>query len=240
MVWSASTQSVAAPIDKVAIISLIGDVITIDTYRRRVGTGIDTNHQDILPVKSPVFDHTALLAAEEAVAKLIPGASISALVVPSPGSDADPNRILLDGKVSPSSALLAALHQNGFTHLLAITKYRALARLELAGGTVGSGRLQGIGFYIDNDFGTSRSDTGEPAKGFIAPYVYIRLDLIDLASLELLREETITTSSVRSAARNKTGSDPWGAMTPEEKISMLREFIKEHISAAVPLLFRSK
>jgi hypothetical protein len=240
MAWSANAQNQESSFKKVAIISLIGDVMTIDTYRRRVGTSVDTNYQEIVALPEPIFDHAALGASEDALAKLIPATAIASLVVPTPGSDSDPSRLLLEGKVSPSNALISTLRQSGFTHLLAIGKHRAPARLQLAEGAVGSGYLKGIGFYIDNDFATKRSDTGETARGFIAPYVYIKLVLVDLDSLELRGEEVITASAVRAAARNKTGFNAWDAISPEEKVSMLRALLGQRISVAVPLLFRSR
>lgn len=240
ILFSANAQPVDASFKKVAVISLIGDKMTIDTYRRRVGTGVDTNHQYIVSLPTPVFDHAALAAAESALAKLLPAASIAPLVVPAAGSDSDPARVLADGKVSPSNPLITALRKNGYTHLLAIIKHRAPARLQLVGEATGNGYLKGLGFYIDNDLRTHDSSTGERGQGFVAPYVYIRLVLLDLTSLEIRGEQTITASTTRTAGRNKTGFDPWGAMTADEKVSVLKSLIQERIAAGVPELFRSK
>ncbi len=237
---SANAQGVDESMKKVAIVSLIGDVMTVDTYRPRVGTGVDSNHRDVIPIQTPVFDHTALLAAGDALTKLNPAAAVVSLAVPAPDSESDPARLVVDGKVAAASAFIATLKEQGFTHLLTITKHRAPARLHFVGSTVGSGYLQGIGFYIDNDYRTSRGDTGETGKGFMAPYVYIKLTLVDLGSLQLRGEETVTASVARSAARNKDGFSPWGAMTPEQKVGMLKSMIKRHVSEAVPLLFRPK
>ena len=237
---SANAQTADDSLKKVAIVSLIGEVMTIDTYRPKVGTSIDSNHRDVIPIQTPVFDHTALLAAGDALAKLNPAAVVVSLAVPAPGSDADPARLVVDGKVAPSSAFIASLQEQGFTHLLTITKHRAPARLHLGVDTVGSGNLQGIGFYVDNDFRTRRRDTGETGTGFMAPYVYIKLTLVELGTLQLRGEEVIMASAARSAANNKDGFSPWGAMTPEQKVGMLKSLIKRHVTETVPLLFRPK
>lgn len=237
---AASAEPAAASLKKVAVISLIGDEMTIDTYRRRVGTGVDVNHQEVIALPTPVFDHAALFAAEDALVRLLPAASIAPLAVPAAGSDSDPARVVEDGKVSPTNPLIATLRQGGFTHLLTIAKHRAPARLQLAGSTVGSGYLKGLGFYIDNHLPTLIRDTNERGQGFVAPYVYVRLALIDLASLDLRGEQTITASTTRSAASNKTGFDAWGAMTADEKLSVLKWLIEERIAGAVPELLRAK
>jgi len=241
MPLSAHAQSSANLRGKVAVVSLIGNVITIDTYRRKVGTLIGANYQEVLPVSTPIFDNTVISVAADAVyPQLAPGASVATLAVPTPDSGFDPARLVVDGAVSRSNALVTALRESGFTHLLAITKHRGAARLQLADVTVGSGNLQGIGFYVDNDLGTYRTDTGAMGRGFIAPYAYLRLLLINVDSLEIQGDKTVTASAARSSVDNKTGFDPWGAMTAEEKVSMLQSLLKEHVAAAVPLLFAQK
>jgi len=237
---SANAQTADDSLKKAAVASLIGDVMTVDTYRPRVGTGIDSNHHDVFPFHTPVFDHTALFAAGDALTQLNPAAAVVSPAVPAPGSDSDPARLVVDGKVAPSNAFISSLKEQGFTHPLTITKLRPPARLHLSGNTVGSGNLQGIGFYVDNDYRTSRGDTGETGRGFTAPYVYIKPTLVELGSLQLLGEEAIMASVARSAARNKDGFSPWGAMTPEQKVGMLKSLIKRHVTEAVPLLFRPK
>jgi hypothetical protein len=237
---AANAQAVDASIKKVAILSLIGDVMTVDTYRPRINTGIDSNRQESIPVGSPVFDHAAIFAASDALAALMPASSVSALPVPVAGSGSDPNRLLADGPIPPANALVASLRQSGFSHLLLLSKYRGLAHLQLKDIAVGSGHLRGIGFYIDHNMGTKNSDTGETGQGFIAPYVYIRLTLVDLATLDVRGEQTISASETWSASRNEKGFDPWGAITPEQKVASLKRLIEVNVSAAVPKLFRVK
>jgi hypothetical protein len=239
LIGSAQAQNTDTPYKKVAVTSLIGDVITVDIYRKRVGTMIDSNLQEKLPVPTAVFDELALKTASDAVTKALPSASTATLSVAAPGSDLDPAQFLVDGRIAASHRLAVALRDAGFTHLLVITKQRAQARLKFASSSVGSGYLQGIGFYIDNSLNTMRLDTQEKSRGMIAPYVYIKLALVDLASLQQIREQVINDSTTRSAAGHAEALDAWGAVTPEEKVSLLQELIRENVSAAIPLLFKS-
>lgn len=231
-------QGAAASVTKVAITSLIGDVLSINTYRRQVGTSLEASQQELVPIAAPVFDHAALLAAERALAALLPSTSISTLATPKSGSDSDPSRLWVDGKVAPGNPLITALRQENFTHLLTITKHRAPARMQLRQLTVGSGFLLGLGFYIDNFLPTKNVETGETGRGFVAPYAYFKLTLLDLSSLANRGEQFITASTSRSAADNKEGMHPWGAMTPDEKVSTLQGLIETRIAAAVPELVR--
>jgi hypothetical protein len=239
LISAVSAQSAETPYKKIAVASLIGDVFTVDIYRKRVGTMIDSNQQEKLPVPTPEFDEVALKAASEAVTKALPSASLAALTVAAAGSDLDPAQFLINGRIAASHRLGTALRDAGFTHLLVIAKHRGAARLKFASSSVGSGYLQGIGFYIDNSLNTIRLDTQEKSRGMIAPYVYIKLALVDLASLQQIREQVIMDSTTRSAAGHKEALDAWSAVTSEEKVSLLQELIRENVSAAIPLLFKS-
>jgi hypothetical protein len=147
---------------------------------------------------------------------------------------------VLDGKLQQSSGLFSALKREGFTHLLLLSKHRAPARLQLSNSSVGSGYLSGLGYYIDGALRTQRADTGESARGFIAPYAYLKLTLIDVDLMHLVRAEEIIQSTVRSAARNENGLDPWGAMSTEQKFSVLQDLIVQGVTEAVPAVFGFK
>jgi hypothetical protein len=178
----------------------------------------------------------AMETVASALAKSLSSVQLAKLSVPRAGTDLDPAQFLIDGRIAASHRMVGALRDAGFTHLLVVTKHRAPARLQMAGSSIGSGHLSGLGFYVDPTYTTMRMDTLESAKGFIAPYVYVRLALVDLASLQQVRERSITEGIVRSAARNPEGFDAWGAMKAEEKVSMLQDLLRYHVQEAVPLL----
>jgi hypothetical protein len=93
-----------------------------------------------------------------------------------------------------------------------------------------------MGFYVDQSLSVENTRTGERSEGIVAPYLYIQLRLVELATLEV-RTQTITANSVAAAAQNKTGMDAWGALTAEEKIRAAESLIKLHVAQAVPALF---
>lgn len=237
-VAAAHGQSVDTPYKNIAITSLIGDVISVDVYRKRVGTMVDTNLQEKLPVPSPVFDELAMKTASEALTKALPSASLATLSVAQAGSDLDPAQFLIDGRIASSHRLAVALRDAGFTHLLVIAKHRAPARLKFASSSFGSGYLRGIGFYVDNSILTRRLDTQEVSRGVLAPYAYFKLVLVDLKSLQQVREQLITDSATESAAGHKEALAAWESLTAEEKVSLLQHLIRSNVEAATPLLFK--
>ena len=235
---SACADAADAPVRKIAVTSLIGDVLTIDTYRKRTSSHIENNLQQIVPSGTAAFDLAALAAARGPIARVFPSAEIALLAVPAANSDLDPTRAIVDGTtVAPTGALVGALRREGFTHLLMIVKHRALAHLQLVGQTVGSGQLQGLGFYVDNELPVYQAETHETGRGFLAPYVYVRLWLVDVASLQVIGEKTVTASTTRA---NYVGLSPWDAMSSEAKVALLTDMVSKNVGAAMASLLESK
>jgi hypothetical protein len=227
----------AAP--KVAVTSLVADQFTVTLYRDSTGTNL-SNRASTVKMPGPMLDIALLKAAQDAIAKAAPGAAVFPLKVPAAGSNVDPALVYQDGKPDPQNVLVEALRKQGFTHLLTATKLRNSNIIALASGTIGTnkGALEGIGFYVDPTLGVENGAMGR-SEGIIAPYVYIELRLVDLATLET-RSQRITDNSVAASAQNKAGADAWGALTAEEKIDHLQRLIQRGVAREVPALFQAK
>lgn len=222
-----------------AVLSLVGDQMSVDIYRDRTGTNLDTNRTTAYPFDDPVFDHMALLAASEAVRRELPAAKVVTLGVPKAGSTFDPNRIVAEKDALATHPVIEALRGQGYTHLLAISKLRAPARMDFVGQTIGSGQVQGLGFYVDPFLAmVRRQDTGETSVGFIAPYAYLRLSLVETASGRVLSERPITANVVTTMA-GTPAMTLWEAMTPSQKVQALRALIDRSIRSAVPGMLRA-
>ncbi len=235
----AQAQAPAPVAAKIAISSLVGDILTVSIYR---GTGTNlSNAANVLKMPGPLLDIEVLKAAQEAVGKVAPDATVLLLKVAVAGSDMDPAAVVADDKVVAGNALIDALRQQGFTHLVTATKYRHnnVIRLAYSTPTTGRGQLEGMGFYVDPSLRVQNTRTGEHSEGIIAPYLYIQLRLVDLATMEV-RTQSITANSVAAAAQNKTGMDAWGALTPQEKLREAESLIKANVANAVPALFQPK
>ncbi len=237
--FAAQAQAPAPAAPKIAITSLVGDVLTVTAYREATGTNLG-NSSTYLKMPGPLLDIAVLKVAQEAVAKAVPGATVFPLKVPVAGSNVDPAAIVVDDKVVAGNVLVDALQKQGFTHLLMATKYRHVSAIRLTSGAVTfRGQLEGLGFYVDPILKVQNTRTGELSEGIVAPYLYIQLRLVDLGTLDV-RTQSITANSTAGASQNKTGMDAWGALTPEEKIRAAESLIKEYVTQAVPALFQPK
>lgn len=223
---------------KYAVLSVIGDSLTIVTFQPGTGSRLDRNVRSTIVLPSPVFDNTALLAVDEAIRKEEPGAQTALLSVPGLQSRIHQERVVEGQPFSPPEELTEALGKVAATHLFLVARHRSEAGLPTTHGRLGSGTLEGLGFYIDGQTRLKRADTGESGIGFLAPYAYFSVSLIELPSMKVLRQQRITSATTLSSARNTTGADAWGALSSSRKIAILREFVTREIAKAIPVLVR--
>lgn len=227
-----------APAAKIAVSSLVGDQVTVTVYREATTTSL-SNTSSVLKMPGPMLDVAVLKTAQDAVEKALPGAAVYPLKVPAAGSSVDPALVYAGDRPVAGNVLVDALKQQGFTHLLTATKHRNNNIIRIADGALGTGHgaIEGLGFYVDPTIRVQNTKTGELSEGMIAPYLYIRLRLLDLSTMAV-RTQTITANSAAGSARNQNGTDAWGALTAEEKMRALDALIREHVAEAVPLLFQ--
>jgi hypothetical protein len=222
-----------------AVLSLVGDRLTVVGYMRKVGSAHDTNEQQVVPLNDTVLDADCLRAAEEGLGKADSGAPVSLLFAAS-RKQYEGHAGFFDGnKAKLPGDILAPMRSTGSTHLVLVTKLRAQASFEFVGGTrTGSGWIEGIGFYIDRVTRTTNAATGQQGLGYLVPYAYMQASLIDLASSEVLRSERILASRLVGASQSEDGANPWEALAPKQKIDVLRGLVRRGVSGAVESIAR--
>lgn len=219
-----------------AVLSIIGDKMTMVTYRPSVGSNLDRNSHQEVPVNDAAFDNIALLAVDEAIKRVDPQATTTLLTV-THGAVYRLSDAMLD-RPDDSSALLGAikgmLQKSQATRLILVTKHRGDALLKAESGSVGSGKLAGIGFYVDEVKPTYIRNTGKTGIGFVSPYAYLAVNLIDVASMKPIRRIVATESITVSTAQAKNSMRPWDALSSKEKFDSLETLIRKGIDRAVP------
>lgn len=223
-----------------AALSLVGDGITIVFHRMETGSHIDRNERQYVELADPVLDNTVLKSVERAVLSTRPGTKVVLLGARNPALFAAQQRSFDEASGSSSivAQVRAAALAAGATHLLLVTKLRHDAMLRLSSSHTGSGKLQGLGFYLDFAKRTRRADTGERGQGFIAPYAYFKVSLVELASGRVEGERDVVASTTRSTAHGET-THPWDAMSAEQKVAALQVLIRREIARVVPELLGS-
>lgn len=219
-----------------AVLSLIGDRINIVGHQATTGSSMDRNRQGSLAVGVHALDTTAVVAAVNTIKRLDPRAATVGLT-----SDNAALYELQNELFEPqerSVALLAGLREliasQHATHLVLITKHRGDALLRLEKYSTGSGKIEGVGFYMDADLRTKRTDTYATGQGFLAPYAYLKLTLIDAGTMGVIREQTVEETTTLSTARAEGSLNPADVLTPAQKVTALQTMIRRAVARGMP------
>ena len=219
-----------------AVMSLIGDEISIVHYRPTVRSNLDVNPKQTVAMPDDSFDRAAIVAAEGAIKRAVPAAATTLLLVSDKTLYARQQELFESEDASRAlvAMLGALLKDNGTRYLVLITKHRAEARMKFDRARIGSGKISGLGFYLDYQLRTTRNDTGESGAGFVAPFAYLAVSLVDLQTGAVIRTRSATESHALSSARSTTSADPWDALTPEQKVRILRDLARLAIDEVMP------
>lgn len=219
-----------------AILSLIGDRLMVaQYYPNESAFRTDGNLQAVVQLDDNAFDKSALQAADGAL-KAIDKSAKPVLLVAKDTSLYDAQAALAKSNQS-STALLERidpmLRGSGATHLVLITKLKHEARVQVLKDTMlGSGELEGVGFYVDAGRG-SPGQMGSTTNAVLGPFAYFRLELIDLATRNVVKEEKVVASRTFS---NPGSANPWATLTNAEKIGTLQDIIRRETARAIPVL----
>ncbi|MEO7743066.1 MAG: hypothetical protein ABIR98_09030 [Usitatibacter sp.] len=218
-----------------AVLSLVGDQLLISQRGVSTGSRLDRNTREFVRLAGPAFDHEALFAIEDAIKRSGKGVEVVLLGTNDPALFEAQRRVLDEEGSTQTllSAVQAVAASASATHLILLSKYRGDARLRVADGHVGAGTLEGLGFYLDHTSRMRSAHTGEQSQGFIAPFAYMRLSLVELPGGKLLREENVTASTTVASQKSDA---TWQILTAEQKARILRGLIRREIDRVIPLL----
>jgi len=231
--FAAAAQAADAP--RYAVLSLIGDRLLLVQRLPATETQPERNLIEFLDLDAKVFDQTAVLAVNGALKRANPSAQPILLEARDASLYSAQAALLEHGGFEPLRKLLAGTKA---THLILITRLRYEAMLQTESGHLGSGPLEGLGFYLDRTKQLVRSDTGQNAVGFLGPFTYFQVSLYDLARRQVVKQEQVVASRTLSAARSPEG-DPWTALSAEDKVRVLQQMLRGEIARVVPPLVRS-
>ena len=223
-----------APVQKVAVVAAFGDSLSVVTYEPVTGSRVARNRTQPVAVPDRSFDAYAADSAVTVLRKSTPQwQAFTAIVDTVTGATVESLR--KGNRVQFPEEAARALAQEGVTHVVLITRFRAPAALKVELGTVGSGALEGIGFYIDRSMPLKRSDTEEIGIGFLAPFAYLQLSLVDLASGEIARTAHATETTSFSGTSGESGH-PWDALDAKAKVAALNAQIRAAVEKAATAL----
>lgn len=229
----------AAEARRFAVLSLIGDELTVAAPVLTTASRMERSPRTVVRVDDPVLDHAALLAADDALRGLEPGTKPVLLAARNPAHLAEQAKALDDpARFRPMvEAIRGSLGDVAASHLVLVAKYRHEAAIELQDGRIGSGKLQGLGFYVDPDREIVNRETGATSRGFIAPFAYFRVLLVDLATGRIEGDEPVIAAYAHTLG-DADNPDPWKGLSAGDKVRILRELVRAETLRAVPRVLR--
>ncbi len=221
-----------------AVISEIErDVHAIIYVEQSTGTRLQRYQRESLGVPAGTMDKLALVAAQNSLKTAAPSAK-PWLLAPADSDFFEGGLETTAGRtVKLPKDLADAFKENKTTHLLLFTRHKAQAQFRFENAMEGDTNLEGIGFFVERATRVINRETSTSGIGFLAPFVYFRASLIEVATGKVLKTETARASRVYGAGDSKSGvAVPWQALTPEEKMTALREMLEGEVKRVVPLL----
>jgi len=223
-----------------AILSLVGDHATVIGQAKQTGSRLEQNPRSVIQLPDSGLDDFAARVAYATIAKVRPNASITAFRAKDPALYAIRDA-WLDADVTQVRELLSLvadqLPPSPDGHLLLVTPYRDELRLQTDSDYRGSGKVGGLGFYVDVST-PFHSDAGETATGFLGVFANFQLVLINSQSNAIEAHQRIVVGSTFAAARAKDRT-AWNALSPPQKIQALQFLLKREIERALPAMLSS-
>lgn len=225
-----------------AILSLVGDEMMIVQREMQTGTRLEANSRQSVQMPDATIDRAMAFAIEDAVKRSEPSAKTTLLVSRRQAVYDSIARVLDKGGTTEQAyeavrPLIATA--KGATHVILVTKYKTRAMLRIRDGYIGSGWLEGVGFYVDYG-STARSPiTADAERGLISPYAYFKVSLIDAATGKVIAEDRVIGSNAYTVDTGTIG-DAWHAISPQEKEKRLQDMIREEAARVVPTVIAGR
>lgn len=239
-VGAVRAQTPASQTVRYAVVSAVGDQLTVVYARLQTGSRLDRNYHDVTALPDNTLDRLVLRNVD-AVVKRTGGAEVAALAAANK-SLFTAQKDGLTGKQSSDAAVkafAAALPPGGADRLLLVLKHRAEARIPIREGVIGLGRLEGVGFYVDSETYLKSATTGNVGQGFLAPFAYVRLVLAD-AEGRIIDERRVEAARSFSIGDARDALQPWEVLNADAKVAVLDQLLKAEIEKALPGLLATK
>jgi len=219
--------------NKFAVLSLLGDSVQLINLTPARGDSVQSGEWTAAP--SGGLDNAVLQTLNTAVKDSAKNREAKLYTSSTRSMFGDPANLFVDGKLKLPGKLGEAVRQSGAGQLLLITRSRQEPALAAALPARILTSLEGPGFVLDQRPSAQVGFDGQGGLPVFAPYVSIRVALIDLSDLKLKREQSLAVASRLPVAR-EAAANPWAATTPEQRVKALEALIEAELPNAVKSL----
>lgn len=217
----------ASEITKLGVMSVLGREVEVVIHAPTTGTRVDRNAKDTLKIGNE-FENFVLRTTVNSARSAGLG---EAMVLSRPANGSMPWQ--RDGQaVLVTRPLLEAAQAAKLSHLVLIQPARGEAKLQMERTVVGNGQVQGLGFYVDTTIDVELSETHRHSSGFVAPFAYFDIYLVEVATLDLQAEHRARVA-VALANPDLAGGDAWASLSTQSKVETLQKMIQDEVEKAV-------
>ena len=225
-----------AAAQRYAVISLIGDRMQLAYAKGVEGQPVDRIERRWVTLDDTTIDRAALLAVNEGLREMVPGSEpvlLQAFERPlfdiSAGTAAvvDHIRQLVRNEKGPRVTRAVIISKTTYDGIPALQKPH-----------IGSGTLEGVGFFVGRTPPPAGLDPNSAGPGFLSPFAYFEVALVDLVSGRVLNRERGTASNAISAQGTDTGN-PWDTLSGQQKVQAIVNLVQTELKIVLPKVLKN-
>lgn len=229
----AAEEKTARDPNKFAALSLLGDNVQLISLTPARGDTVQSGEWASSPAGG--LDNAVLQALNGAIKAAGADREVKLYTSTTRSLFGDPAHLFVNGKLSLPGKLGEAVRQSGAAKLLLVTRSRQEPALAAALPARILGTLEGPGFVLDQRPSAQIGFDGQPGLPVFAPYLSIRVALVDLDDLRLQREQSLAVAT-RLPVAAEAAANPWAATTVEQRVKALEALIETELPKAVSSL----
>ncbi len=220
-----------------ALVSMVGSQLQITHELPETGSHRDTNRQGVAPMGEARLDQAVLATAHRVLVQRLAGNAMDRLFVVAPDKEQDHRRLTVGDTLVLPRSVADDLTRESVDRIVLIAPLRSEAMLQAKSSYLGKGRIEGIGLYVNAVQDMRRIDTGEIHRGFVAPYAYLNVVLLDARSLRVLASHPVQASATRlwlprNSAQANASTHLVDVATPEH-VRVLLRLLDKSVATAV-------
>ena len=218
---AAAAHAQQAPLQRLGIFTLLGNSVRV----------VAKDLQEVM-FKDIGMDDLALDASHAAARAWQPQAEVKLYRAPEQTSVEDQIQIgTAAGRRGELPAwVLKAARDDALSHVLIITSY--VGAMEFRTGTsevVGNNRISGIGFFVSADGRTKNTATGAVSSGYLAPFIQLRLNLVEVATQAVVQTSSLSDGFIVGPPTAES-PDPWRFLDRVGKAQALQQLLKKNLA----------
>ncbi|MBL8341883.1 MAG: hypothetical protein JNL30_10480 [Rubrivivax sp.] len=233
-------QESLRPISHLGVFSLLGEGIEITVGEYRHDSRLVPVRRETQEVRNVGFDIIAGREVRAAMQRHRASATVTPFGTNTTLPAAEQRHIAGGARAGALPGwIIQAVQQRRLSHVLLLTRQRADVKLPTAeGSSIGRGRVDGLGFYLDPDYKLRDVNTGAVSNGALGPHVVVELTLFDTDAAKVVRSLVIDEQFLLGSSEPKAAVDPWSYLNAEQKIALLREALARSLQRVLPEMLK--